>query len=114
MKGLVGLCFFLPGIIFAEINPWNLRPDVRILTRKEVSYIVMEKRADHFRVTLLVCERFPYNYKALSHPFFFRMEDEKKAMELANQMDKFLDTGKSFTITLNGSEIQTLVWGEPD
>jgi hypothetical protein len=42
------------------------------------------------------------------------MEDEKKAMELANQMDKFLDTGKSFTITLNGSEIQTLVWGEPD
>ncbi|WP_425269827.1 hypothetical protein [Leptospira perdikensis] len=86
---------------------------MRILTRKEVSHIVMERRSDHFRVTLIVSERFPYNYKALSHLFFFRMEDEKKAFELANQMDKYLDTGKAFTITLNGSEIQTLVWGEP-
>ncbi|MDF3819300.1 hypothetical protein P3G55_05285 [Leptospira sp. 96542] len=113
MVRFLGLCFFLSSVVFAEINPWNLRPDVRILSRKEVSHIVFEKREDHFRVTLVVSERFPYNYKGISSTFFFRLEDEKKAMDLANQMDKYLDTGKTFTITLNGSEIQSMLWGEP-
>ncbi len=86
---------------------------MRVLSRKDVSHIVLEARTDHIRVTLLVSERFPYNYKAKSSPFFFRVEDEKKAMELASDLDKYLDAGKSFTITLAGSEISSLLWGEP-
>ncbi|WP_411821864.1 hypothetical protein [Leptospira sp. 'Mane'] len=88
-------------------------PTTRVLSRKDVSHIVLETRTDHFRVTLLVAERFPYNYKAASFPFFFRLEDEKKALELANTLDNYLDSGKAFTITLNGSEILSLLWGEP-
>ncbi|TGN19191.1 hypothetical protein [Leptospira idonii] len=113
MIRILGLCLFLFCPILAQSNPWNRLPHVRVLSRKEVSHIVLEARPDHFRVTLLVSERYPYNYKSLSHPFFFRMEDEKKAMELANTMDKYLDSGKSFTITLKGSEISHLLWGEP-
>ncbi|MCU0824268.1 MAG: hypothetical protein MUF77_06460 [Leptospira sp.] len=113
MIRFLGLCFFSLLPLLAEVNPWNLRPDVRILSRKEVSHMVVETRVDHVRLTLIVSERFPYNYKMMSFPLYFRLEDEKKALELANQMDKYLDSGKAFTITLNGSEIQSLLWGEP-
>lgn len=109
----LSLCFFCILSLGAEVNPWNLRPDVRILTRKEVSHMVFETKSDHVRLTLIVSERFPYNFKMMSFPVFFRLEDEKKALDLANQMDKYLDSGKAFTITLNGSEIQSLIWGEP-
>ncbi|WP_109020351.1 hypothetical protein [Leptospira kobayashii] len=113
MARLVFLSFLLFLPVLSQSNPWNRLPTTRVLSRKEVSHIVLEARTDHFRVTLLVSERFPYNYKASSHPFFFRMEDEKKALELANTLDNYLDSGKAFTITLIGSEIRSLLWGEP-
>ncbi len=110
---ILGLYFFLFLSVFGESNPWNRLPTTRVLSRKEVSHIVLEPRIDHYRVTLLVSERFPYNYKAVSSPFFFRLEDQKKAIDLASQLDLYLESGKSFTITLAGSEIKTLIWGEP-
>jgi hypothetical protein len=113
MIRILGLYFFVFFSVFADSNPWNRLPTVRVLSRKDVSHIVLESRVDHVRVTLLVSERFPYNYKANSSPFFFRMEDEKKALDLASQLDQYLDTGKSLTITLSGSEVKSLFWGEP-
>jgi len=113
MRRIFLLYFFVFFSVFAESNPWNRLPTTRVLSRKDVSHIVLESRTDHIRVTLLVSERFPYNYKATSTPFFFRMEDEKKAMELATQLDQYLDTGKSLTIMLSGSEVKQLLWGEP-
>ncbi|WP_246047180.1 hypothetical protein [Leptospira ognonensis] len=111
--GIFGLYFLVFFSLLSQSNPWNRLPTTRILSRKDVSHIVLEARTDHVRVTLLVSERFPYNYKANSFPFFFRMEDEKKAKELATQLDTYLDSGKSFTITLSGSEVTSLIWGEP-
>lgn len=105
--------FFLAFGIFAESNPWNRLPTTRVLSRKEVSHIVLESRTNHYRVTLIVSDRFPYNYKVNSFPFFFRIDSEKEALDLAAKMDQYLDTGKSFTITLNGSEIESILWGEP-
>lgn len=113
MKLVLGLCFFCTIGLWAQINPWNLLPQVRMLTRKEVSHIVVEKRKEYFRVTLLVSERFPYNYKSQSFPLFFRLDDEKKALDLAIDLDKYLDSGKVFTVELQGSEIRTILWGEP-
>ncbi|GBF50532.1 hypothetical protein LPTSP4_20580 [Leptospira ryugenii] len=74
---------------------------------------MLESRTNHYRVTLIVSDRFPYNYKVNSFPFFFRIDSEKEALDLAAKMDQYLDTGKSFTITLNGSEIESILWGEP-
>ncbi len=110
---ILALYFLVFFSLLSESNPWNRLPTTRVLSRKDVSHIVLEARPDHFRVTLLVAERFPYNYKANSAPFFFRMADEKKAMELATEIDQYLETGKSFTITLSGSEVTNLIWGEP-
>jgi len=113
MRRILWLYLFVFFSVFADSNPWNRLPTIRVLTRKDVSHIVLESKTDHIRVTLLVSERFPYNYKATSSPFFFRMEDEKKAMELATQLDQYLDSGKSLTITISGSEVKSLLWGEP-
>ncbi|MCZ8156473.1 MAG: hypothetical protein O9264_10170 [Leptospira sp.] len=110
---IFGFYFLVFFSVFAESNPWNRLPNVRVLSRKDVSHIVLEARPDHFRVTLLVAERHPYNFKSTSFPFFFRFENESQAMDMAKKLDKYLDSGKSMTISLSGSEIEHVLWGEP-
>lgn len=91
--------------IFAETNPWGLSLFERIVNRKHISHIVMEVRPDHYRVTLIVSDRFPYNYKSTSYAFFIRYKDAKSAQEVATTLDKHLDSGEELKLYLNGSEI---------
>lgn len=96
-----------------ELNPWLWQPTTRVLTRKNVSHLVIEKRESHYRVNLLVSDRYPYSYKAASFPFFARFESEKEALDWTQKLDQYMVSGERFTIRLNGSEIIELLWGEP-
>ncbi len=65
----------------------------------------MESRPDHFRVTLITSDRFPYNYKSVSYPFFIRFKEAAKAREVAKSIDEHLEKGYEMRIFLKGSEI---------
>ncbi|EKR74846.1 hypothetical protein LEP1GSC041_3131 [Leptospira noguchii str. 2006001870] len=103
--------FLLPTLFLfcrlesAETNPWSLPIGERIINRKHVTHIVIETRADHFRVSILLNERFPYNYKSRSSSFFIRVNDEKEALKISEKLDQYLESGWNLKIYLSGSEI---------
>jgi hypothetical protein len=88
-----------------EYNPWDLGLFTRIISRKNVGHLVIETRPDHYRVTFLVSDRFPYNYKSAQYPFFIRYRSEVEALEIAKKFDKHLDSGYEIKLNLNGSQI---------
>ena len=67
----------------------------------------MEVRPDHYRVSLIVSDRFPYNYKSTSYAFFIRYKDAKTAQDTAKLLDKHLDAGYEVKLFLKGSEISS-------
>ena len=91
--------------LLAETNPWGLSLFERIVNRKHISHIVMEVRPDHYRVSLIVSDRFPYNFKSTSYFFFLRYQDAKTAQTTANILDKHLDQGLEVKLFLKGSEV---------
>lgn len=100
------ICAFIFGSLeSAETNPWDLSIRERIINRKHVSHIVIETRADHVRVALLLNERYPYNYKSGSGSFFIRVNDEKEALEISEKLDRYLESGWNLKVYLSGSEI---------
>jgi hypothetical protein len=104
----------LGGSVYSEdINPWNLTIQERILTRKNISHLLIDPRKNEYRLVLITSERYPYNYKSQSFPLFFRLETEAEAMYLMNKMDKYLESGEAITIQLNGSEIKGVIFHNP-
>ncbi|TGL63812.1 hypothetical protein EHQ64_04195 [Leptospira sarikeiensis] len=106
---------FLYGTsVFSDVtNPWELHWDERILNRKDVIHIVLETRPGGFRLTLLVNERFPYNYKSKSSPFYYsNIKDAKEGLELAEKLDRYLKSGFNMKIRFYGSEIHELILDE--
>lgn len=101
----VFLYLFATISLASETNPWGLSLFERIVNRKHISHIVMETRPDHYRVSLIVSDRFPYNYKSTSYPFFLRYQDAKTAQETARNLDKHLDLGLEIKLFLKGSEV---------
>lgn len=100
------LFFLITSItLIAETNPWGLSLFERIIHRKHISHIVMETRPDHYRVSLIVSDRFPYNYKSISYAFFLRYQDAKTAQDTARIFDQHLDSGQEIKLFLKGSEI---------
>lgn len=106
--------FFYGVSIFSDVtNPWELPKDERILNRKDVSHIVLETRPGGFRVTLLINERFPYNYKSKSAAFYYsNIKDSKEGLELAEKLDRYLTSGFNMKIRFNGSEIYEFILDE--
>jgi hypothetical protein len=107
---------FISQIILSQskdLNPWRLSLQERILTRKNISHILVDPRQEEFRLVLLVSDRFPYNYKQTSFPFFFRLQNEKEAGYLLKKISDYLETGEAMTIRLNGSEIKGVIFHEP-
>ncbi|XDD51935.1 hypothetical protein AB3N59_06265 [Leptospira sp. WS92.C1] len=102
---LLPMFLFVFPLLSAESNPWSLPIHERIINRKHVSHIVIDTRRDHVRVTLLLNERFPYNYKATSGSFFIRVNNEKEALEVSEKLDQYLESGWNIKIYLSGSEI---------
>jgi len=112
---LLKFTVFLFSISFALLsyNPWELKITERVVNRKQVSNIILETRNDHYRVTLLVSDRFSYNYKSKSYPFYYKMINEKNAVKAAQKLDKYLDKGFDITLHLKGSEILSFTYHEP-
>lgn len=109
------IALFLYGVsIFSDVtNPWELPKDERILNRKDVSHIVLETRPGGFRVTLLINERFPYNYKSKSAAFYYsNIKDSKEGLDLAEKLDRYLKSGFNMKIRFNGSEIYEFILDE--
>lgn len=75
------------------------------MNRKNISHIVLENRPEYFRVTLIVSDRFPYNYKAVSYPLYIPVASASEALSKARELDKYLDCGYNMKVILNGSEI---------
>lgn len=88
-----------------EINPWDLSLFERIIHRKNVSHLIIEARREEFRLTLMVSDRFPYNYKSRQYPFYMRFQNEKDALDTLKKFDEQLQSGYEIYIRLNGSEI---------
>jgi hypothetical protein len=96
----------IPSVVYSiEYNPWNLDIMERIVHRKNISHIIIEPRPDHYRLTFILSDRFPYNYKSRQGFFFIRFTDEDLVYKIAKDFDKHLDTGKEIYFRLNGSEI---------
>ncbi|AXR62001.1 hypothetical protein DQM68_16290 [Leptospira mayottensis] len=102
---LLSVLFLFGSLESAETNPWDLSIHERIINRKHVSHIIIETRADHIRVALLLNERYPYNYKSRSASFFIRVNDEKEALEISEKLDRYLESGWNLKVYLSGSEI---------
>lgn len=107
MNTKVLIYLFTAFSIASETNPWGLSLFERIVNRKHISHIVMETRSDHYRVSLIVSDRFPYNYKSSSYAFFIRYQDASTAQETAKKLDKHLDLGLEVKLFLKGSEIKS-------
>lgn len=75
---LLSALFLFGSLESAETNPWDLSIRERIINRKHVSHIVIETRADHVRVALLLSERYPYNYKSGSGSFLSERTMKKR------------------------------------
>ncbi len=110
MKLVFFIYFFIifSSFLFSEpieYNPWNLTIFERIIHRKHVSHLVIESRKDHYRLTLILSDRFPYNFKSRQYAFFIRFFSEIEALEASKLFDKQLDSGKEIYIQLEGSEI---------
>lgn len=80
----------------------------RVLNRKHVSNLIIDGRADHFRLVLLLHHPRPWNYKSMNHSLYFRFEDIGKLMDLAKYLDAYLEGGYNFKIKLQGSRIKSL------
>jgi hypothetical protein len=101
------LCFLITySIIFSETNPWSLPIFERIVNRKQISHIIFENRATEYRISFLVCDRFPYNYKSKSYAFFIKFNSADERQKRADEFDKHLEEGKEVKFYLNGSEIK--------
>jgi hypothetical protein len=96
-----------------DVNPWDLSISERILTRKNISHMVIDPRREEYRLVLITGDRYPYNYKAVSFPFFLRFENEVEAYQMMKKLDKYLESGQRISLFLKGSEIKKIIFHEP-
>ena len=106
MRLIILIIYLLNSYLLSqEFNPWNLDITKRVIHRKDVSHIIMDPRVDHFRVVLILGDRFPYNFKSRQFGLFIKTTNEVEAMQIMNQFDKQLETGREIVLKLNGSRI---------
>ncbi len=106
------LILFIGISLYAgEFNPWNLDITKRVIHRKNVSHILIDPRVDHYRVVLVLGDRFPYNYKSRQYTFYIKASTEEEALELFRKFDIQLDSGNEILLKLNGSRIIEWTFG---
>ena len=93
------------SIFSQDFNPWNISPFERLIHRKNVSHMLIDPRPDHYRLVLILSDRFPYNYKSRQHGFYLKFHTEKEALATLKAFDKQLDSGFQIYLKLQGSRI---------
>lgn len=71
----------------------------------------MDPRVDHYRVVLVVGDRFPYNYKSRQYGLYIKVSSEEEAYRLLKSFDEQLDIGREIFLKLNGSRIMEWTFG---
>jgi len=94
-----------------EFNPWNLDITKRVIHRKDVSHILVDPRVDHYRVVLVIGDRFPYNYKSRQYGLYIKVSSAEEAYQLLKSFDEQLDFGREIFLKLNGSRIMEWTFG---
>ena len=77
----------------------------RVLNRKNVYQMVVERFNEQYSLTLLVHHPKPWNFKSKAHPLYILFTDIQKLTELMKYLDAYLESGYNFKIRLDGSRI---------
>ncbi len=85
----------------------------KIVWERKVSHLVMEfhgsqaasRDGDEYRVTLLMMEEYPYNYKGQNYPIHFAFKTFGEASKKFEAMNHFLRNNGVMAVGLNGKRI---------
>lgn len=109
---ILAVFFFCASSLFSgEFNPWNLSITNRVIHRKNVSHLLVDPRVDHYRVVLILGDRFPYNYKSRQYGLYIKTSTQEEAYQILKLFDEQLDSGREIFLKLNGSRILEWTFG---
>ena len=77
----------------------------RVIWERKVSHLVMEFHNNEYRVTLLMMEEYPWNYKAQNYPIHFAFKHFADAAKKFEQLNLFLRNNGVMAVGLNGKQI---------
>ena len=83
----------------------NDKKKKKTVWRRKVSHLVLETVEDRHRVTLLMMERYPYNYKGQNYPIYYEYRNFEQAMQKYIRLDKFLSASGVMRVKIHGSLI---------
>lgn len=77
----------------------------KIVWERKVSHLVMEFQSDEYRVTLLMMQEYPYNYKDQNYPIHFAFKTFAEAAKKFEAMNHFLRNNGVMAVGLDGKRI---------
>lgn len=77
----------------------------KILWERKVSHLLMDFQSDEYRVTLLVMQEYPWNYKGQTYPVYFAFKNFADAAQKFEYLNRFLRNSGVLAVGLNGSRI---------
>lgn len=77
----------------------------KIVWERKVSHLVMEFHGNEYRVTLLMMQEYPYNYKSENYPIHFAFKSFSDAAKKFETMNMFLRNNGVMAVGLDGKRI---------
>ncbi|MCX7633392.1 MAG: hypothetical protein N2Z22_08690 [Turneriella sp.] len=77
----------------------------KIVWERKVSHLVLEYKNGEHRVTLLMMDEYPWNYKAQNYPIYFAFQDFTAASNKFHELNHFLRNNGVMAVGLSGSRI---------
>lgn len=77
----------------------------KIVWERKVSHLVMEFQSNEYRVTLLMMQEYPHNYKSHTYPIYFAFKSFSEAARKFESMNHFLRNNGVMAVGLDGNRI---------
>ncbi len=77
----------------------------KIVWERKVSHLAMEFHSNEYRVTLLMMQEYPYNYKDQNYPIHFAFKSFPEAAKKFEAMNHFLRNNGVMAVGLDGKKI---------
>lgn len=77
----------------------------KIVWERKVSHLVMEFHSNEYRVTLLMMQEYPWNYKGENYPIHFAFKSFGDAAKKFEAMNLFLRNNGVMAVGLDGKKI---------
>lgn len=77
----------------------------KIVWERKVSHLVMEFQGNEYRVTLLMMDEYPYNYKGQNYPIHFAFKSFADAAKKFESLNLFLRNNGVMAVGLDGKRI---------